>query len=137
MVKPTILNVDDYEPARYARTKMLRDWGFDVKEARTGAEALRLATLEHPALVILDIHLPDIDGFEVCRRLKRDHDGAALPILHISATFTSGAHQALGLEGGADGYLEPEGLVGTAGDRKSTRLNSSHGYISYAVFCLK
>src|SRR5213593_1027768 len=105
MVKPTILNVDDYEPARYARTKMLRDWGFDVKEARTGAEALRLATLEHPALVILDIHLPDIDGFEVCRRLKRDHDGATLPILHISATFTSGAHQALGLEGGADGYL--------------------------------
>src|SRR5438093_92521 len=105
MVKPTILNVDDYEPARYARTKLLRDWGFDVKEARTGAEALRLATLEHPALVILDIHLPDIDGFEVCRRLKRDHDGAALPILHISATFTSGAHQALGLEGGADGYL--------------------------------
>ena len=117
MTRPTILNVDDYEPARYARTKLLREWGFDVKEARTGAEALRLATLEQPALVILDIHLPDMDGFEVCRRLKRDHDGTALPILHISATFTSGAHQALGLEGGADGYLvepvEPEVLRAT------------------------
>jgi two-component system, sensor histidine kinase len=105
MGKLTILNVDDYEPARYARTKLLRGWGFDVREASTGAEALRLATLEPPALVILDVHLPDMNGFEVCRRLKRDHDGSAMPVLHVSATFTSGEHQALGLSGGADGYL--------------------------------
>ena len=105
MSKPTILNVDDYAPARYARTQLLRGWGFEVMEAGSGAEALRLAALENPALVILDIQLPDMDGFEVCRRLKRNHDGATLPILHVSATFTSGAHQALGLDGGADGYL--------------------------------
>ena len=105
MSKPTILNVDDYAPARYARTQLLRGWGFEVTEAGTGAEALRLAALENPALVILDIQLPDMDGFEVCRRLKHHHDGATLPILHVSATFTSGAHQALGLDGGADGYL--------------------------------
>src|SRR5215468_8344825 len=105
MSKSTILNVDDYAPARYARTHLLRGWGFDVTEAGTGAEALRLATLENPALVILDIQLPDMDGFEVCRRLKQHHDGPTLPILHVSATFTSGAHQALGLDGGADGYL--------------------------------
>jgi signal transduction histidine kinase len=105
MSKPTILNVDDYAPARYARTQLLRAWGFEVKEAGTGAEALRLAALEQPALVILDVQLPDMDGFEVCRRLKRDQDGATLPILHVSATFTSGTHQALGLDGGADGYL--------------------------------
>jgi signal transduction histidine kinase len=105
MTKPTILNVDDYAPGRYARTQLLRGWGFEVKEAGTGAEALRLAALENPALVILDVQLPDMDGFEVCRRLKRDHASASLPILHVSATFTSGAHQALGLDGGADGYL--------------------------------
>jgi signal transduction histidine kinase len=105
MSRPLILNVDDYEAGRYARTRWLRAWGFEVKEAGTGAEALRLAKLEAPALVILDIRLPDMDGFEVCRRLKREHDGATLPVLHVSATFTSGAHQALGLEGGADGYL--------------------------------
>src|SRR5204862_5396540 len=58
-----------------------------------------------PALVLLDIHLPDISGFEVCRRLKGAQDGVTLPILHVSATFTSGDHQALGLDGGADGYL--------------------------------
>src|SRR5262249_45279526 len=105
MRKPVILNVDDYAPARYARTQLLRAWGFDVTEAGTGAEALRLATVQNPALVILDIQLPDMDGFEVCRRLKQHHDGPTLPILHVSATFTSGAHQALGLDGGADGYL--------------------------------
>jgi len=105
MDRPTILNVDDYAPGRYARTQLLRGWGFDVKEAATGAEALRLAALEHPALIILDVQLPDMDGFEVCRRLKQHHDGATLPILHVSATYTSGAHQALGLDGGADGYL--------------------------------
>jgi signal transduction histidine kinase/CheY-like chemotaxis protein len=105
MSKPIILNVDDYAPGRYARTQLLRSWGFEVKEAGTGAEALRLATLEHPALVILDVQLPDMDGFEVCRLLKRHHDGMTVPVLHVSATFTSGAHQALGLDGGADGYL--------------------------------
>jgi signal transduction histidine kinase/CheY-like chemotaxis protein len=101
----TILNVDDYEPGRYARTQLLREWGYDVTEAATGAEALRLAMAEHPALVILDVRLPDMDGFEVCRRLKSERDGAALPVLHVSATFTSAAHQVLGLNGGADGYL--------------------------------
>jgi len=105
MDRPTILNVDDYAPGRYARTQLLRGWGFDVKEAATGAEALRLATLQHPALIILDVQLPDMDGFEVCRRLKQHYDGATLPILHVSATYTSGAHQALGLDGGADAYL--------------------------------
>ena len=79
MDRPTILNVDDYAPGRYARTQLLRGWGFDVKEAATGAEALRLAALEHPALIILDVQLPDMDGFEVCRRLKQHHDGATLP----------------------------------------------------------
>ena len=105
MAKTTILNVDDYAPARYARSQLLRSWGFDVREAGTGAEALRLATVERPALVLLDIHLPDMSGFEVCRQLRGGHTGAALAIVHVSATFTSGAHQVLGLEGGADGYL--------------------------------
>jgi signal transduction histidine kinase len=101
----TILNVDDYEPGRYARTQLLREWGYKVAEAATGAEALRLALAEHPALVILDVNLPDIDGFEVCRRLKKERDGAALPVLHVSAAFTSATHRAMGLDGGADAYL--------------------------------
>ena len=64
-----ILNVDDYEASRYARTQMLQRAGFHVLEAGTGAEALRLAR-ERPDLVLLDVNLPDMDGFEVCRRLR-------------------------------------------------------------------
>jgi PAS domain S-box-containing protein len=103
--RATILHVDDFEPGRYARTKLLRSFGFEVREATTGAEALRLVLDERPALVILDVNLPDISGFEVCRRLKASPTTATLPVLQMSATYTGGLHQALGLEGGADGYL--------------------------------
>src|SRR5262245_43899080 len=65
-----ILNVDDYLPARYARTEVLRRAGFEVAEASTGAEALRLVVEERPDLVLLDVNLPDLDGFEVCRRIR-------------------------------------------------------------------
>ena len=100
-----ILNVDDFEPGRYARSKLLRSFGFEVLEATTGGDALRLVSAEQPSLVILDVNLPDISGFEVCRRLKASPTTATLPVLQISATYTGGLHQALGLEGGADGYL--------------------------------
>src|SRR5262249_57071328 len=66
-----ILNVDDYAPARYARSPALRRAGFDVLEATTGAEALRIVADERPDLVLLDVNLPDVDGFEVCRQLRQ------------------------------------------------------------------
>jgi len=113
----TILNVDDYEPGRYARSRLLRSFGFEVREAKTGAEALSVAATEPPALVILDVNLPDISGFEVCRRLKEDATTATLPVLHMSATYTGALHKVLGLEGGADAYLtepvEPPVLLAT------------------------
>jgi PAS domain S-box-containing protein len=112
-----IVNVDDYEPARYARTQILRQAGFEVKEAATGDDALRLAASEHPAVILLDVNLPDMSGFEVCRRLKADPATSLVPILHLSATFVNAGHRALGLEGGADGYLtepvEPPVLIAT------------------------
>ena len=67
---PTIINVDDYGPGRYARTKVLSQAGFEVKEAATGQEALRLASECKPGFVLLDINLPDLSGLEVCKRLK-------------------------------------------------------------------
>jgi len=103
--RETILNVDDFEPGRYARSRLLRSFGFDVREAKTGREALSLVLSVRPALVILDVNLPDISGFEVCRRLKASPTTAMMPVLQMSATYTGAVHQALGLEGGADGYL--------------------------------
>ncbi len=67
-----ILVVNDYEPARYATGRVLRENQYDVVEAADGAEALAMVRSEAPDLVLLDVNLPDIDGFEVCRRLRAD-----------------------------------------------------------------
>lgn len=112
----TILNVDDHEAGRYARSHILRSAGFQVLEAGTGAEALRLVSSKHPQLVLLDVNLPDMNGYEVCRKIKAS-SGSGTLVLHVSATFVKGSDQKRGLEGGADGYLaEPvdqEVLVAT------------------------
>jgi signal transduction histidine kinase len=101
---PTVLTVDDNDAIRYSLVRYLREAGYRVIEARTGAEALNLARNE-PALITLDINLPDMDGFEVCRRLKGDPSTAEIPVLHVSASFVGSGDRARGLEGGADGYL--------------------------------
>ena len=98
-----ILNVDDYEPGRYARTQVLRRAGFHVTEVTTGAEALRIVAAEHFDVVLLDVNLPDIDGFEVCRRLREQLDTVTLPVVHISATFVNERAHQLARAGGAVG----------------------------------
>ena len=112
-----ILNVDDYEASRYARSEMLRRAGFEVVQAVTGAEALRVAAESRPVLILLDVNLPDMNGFEVCRRLRAEQATLTVPIVHISATFVSDKAQDLAYEGGADSYLtdpvEPAVLLAT------------------------
>src|SRR5262249_44969116 len=112
-----ILYVDDDEASRRAFTWIFRNAGFDVKEAGTGSDALRLVE-ETPDLVILDVNLPDINGFEVCRRIKTHPSTAAIPVLHLSAVFVSTADKTQGLEGGADVYLtkpvDPQEVLATA-----------------------
>ncbi len=112
-----VLNVDDYEAGRYATTRVLRQAGFEVIEAGSGTEAVSLAGRQ-PDLVVLDVNLPDFDGFEVCRRLKSDPVTAGIPILYLSALYYDLEHRIRGLEVGADAYLkqpvEPRELVATA-----------------------
>lgn len=100
----TVLHVDDNEIQRYAISRILRRAGFRVREAATGAEALQLVR-EGPDLVLLDINLPDMDGFEVCRRIKADPDTARVPVLHLTATAKYASAQAEGAAAGAEGYL--------------------------------
>src|SRR4051794_38628771 len=69
---PLILYVDDDTFVRRSLTMHLRAAGFRTLEAATGGEALRRAADDHPDLAILDVRLPDVDGLEVCRRLKAD-----------------------------------------------------------------
>jgi CheY-like chemotaxis protein len=84
----TILNVDDNQGHRYAITRVLTNAGFEVIEATTGTEAL-IRALSRPNLIILDINLPDMLGFDVCRQLKANPATRDIPIIHISATYPS------------------------------------------------
>jgi diguanylate cyclase (GGDEF)-like protein/PAS domain S-box-containing protein len=110
----TILNVDDNEATRYATSRILRQAGFEVREATNGAEALRLVE-ENPDLVVLDVSLPDMSGFEVCQRIKTDPATYLIPALMLSATYMDNQTRVKGLESGADGYLtmpvEPPVLI--------------------------
>ena len=110
----TVLIVDDTDSSRYAVSRLLRSAHFVVREATTGEEALRLAS-ERPDLILLDVNLPDMSGFEVCRRIKSDPATASTPVLHLSASLVESENRSEGLESGADGYLtyplEPRELI--------------------------
>ncbi len=101
----TILVVDDDEPSRYSTRRVIQQAGYNTLEASTGEETLEIAARERPDLIILDVRLPDISGWEVCERLKAHPDTAAIPIVHLSSTYVDSTSIAAGLEGGADAYL--------------------------------
>ncbi len=109
----TILNVDDQDPQRYVKTRDLQQAGFVVLEASTGSEALRAVEENKPPLVLLDVHLPDISGYEVCKQIKRKWPNVM--ILMTSATFVETDDRILALDSGADTFLaqpsEPLELV--------------------------
>ena len=90
MTKPDsilILNVDDQDAPRYVKTRDLQDAGFTVVEARNGAEALRLVETEKPPIVLLDVELPDITGYDVCAFIKQKWPDVM--VLMTSSTFTT------------------------------------------------
>jgi signal transduction histidine kinase len=104
MQKEKILHVDDDEANRYTVRLILERAGYDVVDAANGREGLRLADTK-PDLIILDIRLPDIDGFEVCRVIKSRPELSSIPVLQTSATFITSEDKVEGLDSGADGYL--------------------------------
>ena len=101
----TILNVDDDAAGRYAKSRILRRAGYQVIEAGTGSDALRLVKETQPQLVLLDVKLPDINGLDVCRTLKNDPSTKHIMVLQISASYTTTPDRVLGLTSGADTYL--------------------------------
>jgi PAS domain S-box-containing protein len=111
-----VLVVDDNPATRYSTSRVLRAAGFPTVEAGSGAEALDIVA-SGVAAVVLDVHLPDIDGFEVCRQLRVQPATATLPVVHVSAEFVRNEDKVTGLNAGADAYLvhpiEPAVLVAT------------------------
>lgn len=113
----TILVVDDVAAARYATVRMLAAAGFKTREAATGAEALALAQAGCVSGVVLDVHLPDIHGLEVCRLIRANRASRGLPVVHVSAIYVTEDDRASGHSAGADAYLlapvSPQELAGT------------------------
>lgn len=115
----TILHIDDTEANRYVVSRMLRNSGYNVLEAATGQEGLQLLAQQKPDLIILDVKLPDIDGFDICQQVRTDPKTATIPILFLSANYVKSTDKAYGLETGADAYLiqpvEGVELIATVG----------------------
>ena len=103
--KNLILVVDDSPTVLHGTCRILQKDGYETIEASSGMDGLRL-TIEHkPDLVLLDVVLPDIYGYEVCRRIKEEADLKGTFVILISSLDTHEDHQAQGLEIGADGYI--------------------------------
>jgi signal transduction histidine kinase len=99
-----ILVVDDSDPGRYSKSRTLRQAGFEVVEAANGADALQLVAAHAPDVVVLDTQLPDISGWDVCKRIKSGGIDAPI-VLQVSATYVQEGDTVRALEGGADGCL--------------------------------
>ncbi|SNY67798.1 SpoIIE family protein phosphatase [Paractinoplanes atraurantiacus] len=113
----TVLVVDDSATKRYLLVSWLTRAGFTVRQAETGGEALRMLPDSGVDLVVLDVKLPDMSGFDVCERIKTDAEYGALPVIHVSAHAVDVVDRTQGLNRGADAYLvepiEPDELIAT------------------------
>lgn len=98
-----ILIVEDDPDAAQLIEIVLRREGFKTLTACDGWDALHKVQEEKPALVVLDVMMPSIDGYEVCRRLRSDPDTATIPVLMLTAR-TGSRDQMTGFESGADDY---------------------------------
>jgi two-component system phosphate regulon response regulator PhoB len=103
-VKPKILVVDDEPEAVELVEFNLKQAGFAVFTAMDGTQALKKARASSPSLIVLDLMLPEIDGLELCKMLRRDPATAAIPIIMLTAKAAE-IDRVLGLELGADDYL--------------------------------
>jgi DNA-binding response OmpR family regulator len=98
---PSVLVVEDESSIASFVSLYLKKAGYAVRTAATGGEALQQVSAEQPALVVLDLNLPDIDGIEICRRIRKTGD---VPIIMLTARDED-VDKIIGLEVGADDYL--------------------------------
>jgi len=100
-----ILVVDDDPALRKGIARLIAGAGYAVLEAGTGKDALEIAAMRSPDLVLLDVELPDIRGWEVCRKIRMNSNLKGMCIVMLSSHLTSSDDQVIGLEFGADGYI--------------------------------
>jgi two-component system cell cycle response regulator DivK len=112
--KPRVLLVDDYDDAREMYAEYLKFSGFETVQAASGPEAVRRALESHPDIVVMDLSLPVMDGWEATRRLKADERTAGIPILALSGHALTNLSQRA-KQAGFDGFVAkpclPEDLI--------------------------
>jgi putative two-component system response regulator len=102
--QPTILVVDDHPTSRMTAATLLAVEGYQVLEAESGPAALKLVAESKPDLLLLDVMMPGMDGFEVCRQLKQDEHTRLIPIIFVTA-LNDRRSRIRGIEAGGDDFL--------------------------------
>lgn len=97
--------VEDDVMIQQVLRETLKPEGFEVFCCGTGEEALKIAGADRPDLVILDVNLPDLNGFEICRRLKADPRTKHIPVLMMTGEARDVVQKVEGLDSGAEDYL--------------------------------
>ena len=112
-----ILIVDDNENSRIILKRILEAEGWSVEMAVNGEEALRMARFSPPEMIISDILMPEMDGFQLCRKVRADSGLSKTPFVFYTATYTDERDKELALALGANGYMvkptDPAEFIGT------------------------
>ncbi|MEA5598373.1 two-component system response regulator [Rivularia sp. UHCC 0363] len=137
---PKVLVVDDHAASRMTAVALLGMEGYEVIEAENGSTALHLVTEKQPDLILLDVMMPEMDGFEVCQLLKQDEQTRLIPVIFITA-LNDRRSRIRGIEVGADDFLsKPFDRVELAARVKSLvrqkRLNEDLDHAEKALFSI-
>ena len=104
-MKKTILIIEDNEQNMYMLSYLLEQSNYTIIKAYNGLDCLKLAHENHPEIILIDIQLPDMDGYEICNKLS--HNGLPKSTVIIAVTsYAMGGDKEKAIEAGADGYLE-------------------------------
>ncbi|SHJ42460.1 Response regulator receiver domain-containing protein [Malonomonas rubra DSM 5091] len=103
-MKKKILVVDDSEPILELASTMLKLLGYEPIKASTGVEALKALKMEKPAMALLDVILPDMDGFKICQHIRSNTELAEMPVFMVSAKKTT-EDMERGQKAGANEYV--------------------------------
>jgi CheY-like chemotaxis protein len=104
MTRKKILLVDDSATTLLMEQMVLRGQPYQIVTARNGREAIERADVEHPDLILLDVVMPEMNGFEACRRIRQHQSSSAVPIIMVT---TSGEEQSVetGFQSGCSDYI--------------------------------
>jgi CheY-like chemotaxis protein len=104
-MKSTILIIEDNKQNMYMLSYLLENNGYNVVKAYNGARGLKIGHEKHPEIILIDIQLPDMDGYEICIKLR--HNGLPKKTTIIAVTsYAMGGDKEKAIEAGADGYIE-------------------------------